>query len=175
MGPEKGQSNEESVASSIRSESLNKDRNVKEDPVLVCFDVDGTILDKNGNFIDREGLKNLIDNLLEHGHKVAITTLSTIYDELLLKQIGLTEDQIKGIPIMAYSDPKTTGGGNKKRHIQEAMQSTNVKDVKRIILVDDDGNQIIRAKFIGATGVQAGYEGFSWSKVQKAVDKLNQK
>ncbi|TSJ79805.1 MAG: hypothetical protein NMK33_06635 (plasmid) [Candidatus Cardinium sp.] len=76
---------------------------------------------------------------------------------------------------MAFCNPKVRGGGNKERHIQQAMELTNVKDIKRVILVDDDGNQIMRAKFLGATGFSAGYKGFSWSKVQEAIDKLNQK
>ena len=76
---------------------------------------------------------------------------------------------------MGWSDPKTTGGGHKEGHIQQAMKLTNIKDIKRVILVDDDGNQIMRAKFLGATGFSAGYKGFSWSKVQEAIDKLNQK
>ncbi|TSJ79806.1 MAG: hypothetical protein NMK33_06640 (plasmid) [Candidatus Cardinium sp.] len=80
------QSNEEPVASSIKLESLNKDGNFKEDPVLVCFDVDGTILDKNGNLIDHEELKNLIDNLSKIGNKIAITTLSDMYGKPLLKK-----------------------------------------------------------------------------------------
>ncbi|TSJ80173.1 MAG: hypothetical protein NMK33_06380 (plasmid) [Candidatus Cardinium sp.] len=170
-----GQSNREPVARNIKLESLDKDGNFKEDPVLVCFDVDGTILDRNDSLIDHEGLKNLINNLLESGNRVAITTLSSRYDKTLLKKIGLTEDQIKDIPIMGWSDPKTTGGGHKEGHIQQAMKLTNIKDIKRVILVDDDGRQIMRAKFFGATGVPAGYKGFSWSKVQESVDKLNQK
>lgn len=119
-------------------------------------------------------LKDVINKLLEQGHKIAIVTFSGYPDSILviLEKVGLSEEQIKNIPIIGgfpkggVSDPNC-----KMEHIEKAKELTGIRDNKDVILVDDSEANINAAQQNGATGILVGKD-FSWSQILKKVDQL---
>lgn len=132
---------------------------------LFCWDFDNTIINGNSHdffdtlnitgpapkeLIDKflavpaTGLKNPISLLftirttLKQGHKIAITTLSE-YPEVIepaLHKLGLTEDEIREIKIIA--GPSSSSYPGKLKHIKKAMYQFGITKSKSVYLIDDN-------------------------------------
>ena len=132
---------------------------------LFCWDFDNTIIKGNSydffdsmnitgkapkELIDKflavpaTGLKNPISLLftirttLKQGHKIAITTLSE-YPEVIepaLHKLGLTEDEIREIKIIA--GPSSSSYPGKLKHIKKAMYHFGITTEQSVYLIDDN-------------------------------------
>lgn len=147
-----------------KKKSIIKSEFLKE-KCLFCWDFDNTIINGNSHdffdsmnitgkapteLIDKflavpaTGLKNPISLLftirttLKQGHKIAITTLSD-YPEVIapaLQKLGLTEDEIREIKIIA--GPSSSSYRGKLKHIKKAMDHFGITTEQLVYLIDDD-------------------------------------
>lgn len=93
-----------------------------------------------------ENIKSLISSFLARGDHVAITTFNEYPEviEPILKKIGLTEEEIAKIHVVAFL-PEDQGQG-KGAHLQIAMEKSGIENKHQVYLVDDDENNCKLAK-----------------------------
>ncbi|MGE4349540.1 MAG: hypothetical protein AB7D28_07225 [Candidatus Berkiella sp.] len=108
---------------------------------------------KKFGILNKDELLKTFKQILEHGHKIAITTWSD-YPEVVaptLKHIGLNETEIKQIYI-ASGRPENQAL-RKEAHIEGAKKHFSIQDNAYVVLIDDDQMNVLHAQKNGQIGI----------------------
>lgn len=128
------------------TESMHK--NLDYNPDLVISATAELLADPSTGLRNPEKLKQIIEKLINAGHKIAITTfslyhdcvkytLSTFLNEDIANQIHI----ISGFPTMGSTDPN-----GKWLHISKVMELSSIEDPTSCMLIDDSLSNILSAK-----------------------------
>lgn len=111
------------------------------------------LLIKKFGILNKDELLKTFKQILEKGHKIAITTWSD-YPEVIvptLKHIGLNDAEIKQIFIASGLPEDQTS--RKETHIERAKKHFSIQNNKHVVLIDDDQMNVLHAQKNGQIGI----------------------
>lgn len=110
---------------------------------------------KKFGILNKDELLKTFKQILESGHKIAITTWSN-YPEVIvptLKHIGLNDAEIKQLYI-AWGLPENQAL-YKETHIERAKKHFSIQDNSYVVLIDRDQINVLQAQKNGQIGILA--------------------
>ncbi|WP_341761634.1 HAD family hydrolase [Candidatus Tisiphia endosymbiont of Thecophora atra] len=157
------------------------EKETQSDKMLLCIDWDGTIVkgslhnalsttfnyqdcvdqflaDETKNWKNKELLVDLLQKALTIGCHIAIVSFGSYPEwiEYALKQL-LGSTLSKEIFVVSHS--RRNGYEGKQQHIEEAKSHFGVSENKKVVLIDDDKNNVDIAKENGMHGIHVTKEG----------------
>ncbi|MFP3017586.1 MAG: hypothetical protein ACEY3E_01450 [Candidatus Tisiphia sp.] len=154
------------------------EKKTQSDKMLLCIDWDGTIVkgslhnalnatfnyqdcvdqflaDETKNWKNKELLVDLLQKALTIECHIAIVSFGS-YPEWIkyaLEQLALEYKSTLLEKIYVVSHPRRNGYEGKQEHIEEAKSHFGVSENKKVVLIDDDKNNVDIAKENGMQGI----------------------
>ncbi|WP_341747877.1 hypothetical protein [Candidatus Tisiphia endosymbiont of Dascillus cervinus] len=148
----------------------------QSDKMLLCIDWDGTIVkgslhnalsstfnrkncvdqflaDETKNWKNKELLVELLQKALTIGCHIAIVSFVSYPDwiKYALEQLALESTLLEKIYVVSH--PRRDDYEGKQEHIEEAKRHFGVSENKKVVLIDDDPNNVNIAKKNGMQGI----------------------
>ncbi len=161
------------------------EKETQSDKMLLCFDWDKTIVkgsldnalnatlnyqdcvdrflaDETKNWKNKELLVELFQKALTIGCHIAIVSFVSYPDwiKYALKQLALESTLLEKIYVVSH--PRRNDYEGKQEHIEEAQRHFGVSENKKVVLIDDDPNNVDIAKKNGMNGIYVPKEGIEY-------------
>ncbi|WP_367364439.1 HAD family hydrolase [Candidatus Tisiphia endosymbiont of Nedyus quadrimaculatus] len=161
----------------IKQQKDSLEKETQSDKTLLCIDWDGTIVkdslhnalystfldhedcvnrflaDETTNWKNKDILVELLKKALTIGCHIAIVSFGSYPDwiKYALKQLALESTLLEKIYVVSH--PHGNNYEGKQEHIEEAKKHFGVSDNKKVVLIDDDSDNVDIARKNGMQGI----------------------
>ncbi|MDD9334991.1 MAG: HAD family hydrolase [Rickettsiaceae bacterium] len=160
----------------VKQQKSFLEKKTQSDKMLLCIDWDGTIVkgslhnalsstfnrkncvdqflaDETKNWKNKELLVELLQKALTIGCHIAIVSFGSYPDwiKYALEQLALESTLLEKIYVVSH--PRRDDYEGKQEHIEEAKRHFGVSENKKVVLIDDDPNNVNIAKKNGMQGI----------------------
>lgn len=161
----------------VKQQKDSLEKETQSDKMLLCIDWDGTIVkgslhnalnttflnhedcvnrflaDETTNWKNKDLLVELLKKALTIGCHIAIVSFGSYpnWIKYALKQLALESTLLEEIYVVSH--PRRNGCEGKQEHIEEAKRHFGVSENKKVVLIDDDLDNVDIARKNGMQGI----------------------
>lgn len=187
----------------VKQQKDSLEKKTQSDKMLLCIDWDGTIVkgslhnalnttfnykncvdlflaDETKSWKNKEPLVELLQKVLTTGCHIAIVSFGS-YPEWIkyaLKQLALESTLLEETLLKKFyivSHPRRDGCEGKQEHIEEAKRHFGVSENKKVVLIDDDLDNVDIARRNGMQGIHVAKDIGYLTEASKIVTAQEQK